>query len=264
MLQPPLDLAPSQRARLEQFGAAQSIDIHCHCLPGLDDGPRSDEDSLALCRSLVEDGLTHVVATPHQLGRYDGKNESAQIREAVETLSKRLEAEQVPLTILPGADVRVDERIIKLLTDDRVMTIADARRFLLLELPHETYIDLRLFIRALKAKGITPIITHPERHHVLAAKPHLLDPWLAEGAVIQITAGSLTGDFGPEVERAAWDFLNRSQGGLNTLIATDAHDAIRRGPRMTAAIEAITSHLSHETARRVCIENPHLVLSADE
>ena len=92
-------LTSPQRLRLEWFDAAQSVDIHCHCLPGLDDGPATMSEAVALCRALVADGVTTAVATPHQLGRYDLGNSGPEVRKAVATLRETLANECVPLSV---------------------------------------------------------------------------------------------------------------------------------------------------------------------
>src|SRR5678815_727118 len=181
----------ARRRRLERFGAAEGVDLHCHCLSGLDDGPATPDESLALCKALADDGTTTVVATPHQLGPYDRRHGAAVVRQAVAALQARLDAEGVPLKILPGADVRLDERILPLLAAGDVLTVADRGAWLLLELPHETYIDPGPLIAALAARGIRSILTHPERHDTVRRNPDMVKPWLDAGAVLQLTAGSI-------------------------------------------------------------------------
>jgi protein-tyrosine phosphatase len=252
MLQP----TDAQRRRLERFGAAECVDIHCHVLPGLDDGPRTPEESLALCRALAEDGITTVVATPHQLGRYDRQNSGPAVRLAVATLRASLAAAGVPLKLRAGADVRLDERILSLLGSGEVLTVGGGP-YLLLELPHETYIEPTPVIRMLGGRGVRVIVTHPERHEVVRAKPQLVGPWLQAGAMLQLTAGSLVGAFGSKAEAAAWRWLG---AGNASFVATDAHDVSRRPPCMTAAMEAIERRLGADVARRVCVDNPAKVL----
>ena len=256
------NLTSGQRRRLERFRTTRCIDLHCHCLPGLDDGPATLDEAISLCRALADDGITHVTATPHQLGRYDGRNEASQIRQAVGALNSDLADQSVPLSIIPGADVRLDERILDLLHADRVMTLGDAGKHLLLELPHEIYIDLRPLVLRLAEAGITAIVSHPERHVALRRHPQRVSAWLDAGAILQITAGSLVGDFGGPAAELAWHWLTGPHAA-GTLVATDAHDVDRRPPRMTAAIDAIAERLGHPVARRLCIENPALVYGED-
>src|SRR3954469_7910457 len=136
-----LSLAPSQQARLTRFNARRCVDVHCHVLAGVDDGPRNMTDAIALCRMLVEDGITDVIATPHQLGRFDGANHGPAVRAAVSTLQSHLDESAIPLCVHSGGEVRLDERIPKLLTDDKILTLADARSYLLLELPPGMVVD---------------------------------------------------------------------------------------------------------------------------
>jgi len=88
--------------------ASQYVDVHCHCLPDLDDGPSTMPEAVALCRALADDGIATVIAAPHQLGRFDGAYSTTKIRLAVADLNQTLSGQHIPLTVLPGADVRVD------------------------------------------------------------------------------------------------------------------------------------------------------------
>ncbi len=255
------NLSEAQRERLGRFGTTQCVDIHCHCLPALDDGPSTIVEAVAMCRALVADGITVVVATPHQLGRYDGHNEAADVRRAVASLNATLAAEGVPLTVLPGADVRLDERIPELLAADRILTLADGGEHLMVELPSETFIDLGPLVAKLSASGLRTIVSHPERHEILARRRLAVMPWLRAGATLQLTAASLLGEFGSAAEAAAWYWLGRHPG---TLVATDAHDTAGRGPRMSQAIDAIARRLGHLRAKRACIDNPLRMLRGRE
>ncbi len=107
----PANITHPQRARLARFGGERSVDIHCHCLPGVDDGPPTMEDAVALCRVLARDGFTDIISTPHELGRWDNSNQPLILRSVVKELQNRLDAERIPLNIYPGAEVRIDERI---------------------------------------------------------------------------------------------------------------------------------------------------------
>lgn len=251
------NLAPSQIRRLERFSTSQCVDVHCHCLPGLDDGPETYEHARLLCDALAADGITAVIATPHQMGLYERRNGADVIREASASLNQRLQSDGVALRIVPGADVRVDDQLLKLLDDDHILTLADDKRYLLLELPHDVLIDLTSLIGELSDRGISAVISHPERHAGICRHLEILFPWMERGAFLQITAGSLTGDFGPMAERIAWRLVTAN---LVSLVATDAHDHLQRLPLMTLAIEALVRRVGHAVARRICIDNPQAVL----
>jgi len=253
-------MTQAQRTLLKRFGMQRIVDVHCHCLPGLDDGPGELSASVELCRALAENGITDVIATPHQLGRYEGKNAPSLIRQGVENLNAALEWSSIPLKVHPGGDVRVHERLVELLEADAVMTAADGKHYLMLELPHEPFIDVGPMVDQLLSRGIVAVITHPERHDSLVQHPQMLMKWVQQGAAAQVTAGSLLGEFGDRAESAAWDWLGR---GVVSLVASDAHDLNRRPPRMREAIEQITRKLSHVIAQRVCGENPARLLAGE-
>jgi protein-tyrosine phosphatase len=253
--------AGDERLSGERHRQEHYVDIHCHCLPGVDDGPDTMSESLALCRGLADDGVTTVMATPHQLGRFSGRNEAKEIRERVTALNGQLGSSGIGLTIVPGGDVRVDERISQLIEADRVLTLADGGKYILLELPHEIFIDIEPLLVELSTLGTRAIISHPERHPMIVRQPSALLRWLAHSAHVQVTAASLLGDFGTAVQQAAWRFLSLGWVGF---VATDAHDLAGRRPRMRAAYHEIRARLGEETARRVCIENPQRVLEGGE
>jgi len=256
------DLAwlPAQQQRLAEFGIEQCADIHCHILPSLDDGPENMSQAVALCAALAEDGITTVVATPHQLGRYDRLNSAAVINEEIEALKAVLEAERLPLQILPGGDVRIDEQLSKLLDKGEVISLAGAGRHLLLELPHELFVDPVPTIEMLRQRGIQSIMTHPERHPYLAGKEDVLREWVRRGAVIQLTAGSLLGEFGRRAYDQSWRILQLDLAGL---VATDAHNVSRRPPRLTEALAMLTNELGALVARGLCIDNPLRVINGE-
>lgn len=237
------------------------VDVHCHCLPGLDDGPSDMEQALSLCRALTADGIVEVVATPHQLGRFDGHCDAPGVRRAVAQLNRVLHRNGIRLAVFPGADIRIDERIPQLLRADRILTLADAGRYLLVELPHEVFIDPRGLLEQLTQTRMAAVMTHPERHGFLASNPQYVDRWAEHRMCLQITAGSLLGDFGRQCEQAAWSFLHTS---LPAVVATDAHNVGDRPPRMTAAYQRLVQRLGRSAAETLCVDNPRRLLAGQE
>ena len=233
------------------------VDVHCHCLPGFDDGPGTMEQAVYLCRQLALDGVRQVIATVHQLGRYENTNSADQIRSGTGQLNQNLLDLEIPLAVAPGADVRVDERLVQMLDDDKILTLADNRSYILLELPHDTFIDISRLLDQLAQRSVRAVISHPERHPVIARNPELVRPWLEEyQAILQITAGSLAGDFGPLPEQVARYYLDRD---MITVVATDAHNLTDRRPRMSAAYSLIEDQLGPQVACRLCMDNPDRV-----
>jgi protein-tyrosine phosphatase len=255
------NLSDAEKIGYSTHGQEHYIDIHCHCLPGVDDGPATMSESLSLCRALVDEGVTTVIATPHQLGRFNNRNEAKRIRERVADLNSQLENNGIGLNVFPGGDVRIDERICQLIKADRILTLADGGKYILLELPHEVFIDIEPLLAELATLGIKAIISHPERHPVIAGQPSVLLKWLARSAYIQITCASLIGDFGVTAQKTAWHFLSL---GWVCFVATDAHDLDGRRPRMKISYHQIRTKFGKDTADRVCIENPLRVVEGRE
>ena len=246
-------LSQTQFDRLVRFDTDQSVDAHCHCLPGIDDGPRTMAEALELCRALVADGITTVVATPHQLGAYELRNDGTRVRRGVAELRAALAAEALPLNVLPGAEVRIDERIPWLLDAGDVVTVGDARSHLLLELPQNHYVDPLPLVRTLARAGVCAVITHPERLPFVVRHPTTARRWLDAGALLQVTAASLAGRFGADAEELGWALIS---AGMVAAVATDAHGARRRSPRMTQAIAMIEERQGRAAAADLCIDGP--------
>ena len=236
------------------------VDVHCHCLPDLDDGPESAEESIALCRTLAVDNVSTVVATPHQLGRFEDRTKPEVVRRTVGVLNRALVERGIELAVLPGAEVRVDERIDGFLARGEILTLADAGRHVLLELPWDTLIDIEPLLVQFAVRGVQIIIAHPERNGPLLEHPQFLGRWMAAGVALQVTAGSLTGDWGRDVEQAAWGLVAR---GGRACIATDAHDGSQPSC-MTRAFEAVAARLGRDIAHRLCVENPARVIRGEE
>jgi protein-tyrosine phosphatase len=238
---------------------AKFVDVHCHCLPNLDDGPESMEEAIALCRRLVEDNVSTVVATPHQLGCFEGRTRAQAIRRATLELNSELKERGIDLVVFPGAEVRVDERLDELLSRDEILTLADAGRHLLLELAWDVLIDIEPLLVQFACRGIQVILAHPERNVPLLRSPQMLRRWLACGVGLQITAASLAGQWGRHVKRAAWKLVTH---GERVCVATDAHDDAS-SPGMRTAFEAIAVDWGRPAAQLLCVENPARVIRGE-
>lgn len=230
-------------------------DIHCHLLPGLDDGAADWDAAMAMARLAVADGTATIVATPHQLGE-NPQCGGAQIRAQAAELQSRLRRESIALEVLPGAEVRIEPELVSKLQNGEVLTLADRRRHVLIELPHDVYFPIDRVLGELRAIGITGILAHPERNAGLRANPELIASLVRAGCLMQVTAGSLTGTFGPEVELFTRSLIQR---GLVHLVATDAHGAKARRPLLGRGFERIVHCAGQETALDLCCRNPALV-----
>ncbi len=208
------------------------IDLHCHVLPGIDDGPASLEDSVALARAAAAGGVQTIVATPHV--SWDYPNDAATIARLVATVNERLRDECVAVTIVRGAE----------LAFTRIADIPDAElaelglgggRWLLVEPPFTpSVVGLENVIAGLRARGHEVVLAHPERCPAFHRDLDSLTRMSGSGVACSITAGSLVGRFGREVRRFA---LALVEAGLVHNVASDAHDALRRPPGLAAELE---------------------------
>jgi protein-tyrosine phosphatase len=231
------------------------VDIHCHLLPGIDDGAKDWDESLAMARLAIDNGTKTIIATPHQLGSY-GQNHAMVIRQLVGDLQQRLAEADLSLRILPGADVRIEEDLVSRLKSGDVLTLGDHGRHVLLEMPHELLLPLEPILDQLARWGIVGIITHPERNVGLVRRPQALVPLVDAGCLTQITAGSLCGAFGPYCQQAAEWMLAE---GLVHFVATDGHGPHSRRPLMRRAYERVVELADEQTADELCGHNPALV-----
>jgi protein-tyrosine phosphatase len=231
------------------------VDIHCHLVPGIDDGAKNWDETLAMARLAVADGIQTIVVTPHQLGSFS-HNDGPTIRQRTEELQQFLSAEQVPLTVLPGADVRIEAGMVEGLRSGRVMSLADRRRHVLLELPHEMYMPLEHLLGELKAAAMVGILSHPERNRGILGRQRLIRPLVEAGCLMQVTADSLTGAFGSQVEQFACWLVSE---GLVHFVSTDAHGVKSRRPLMRPAFDRVAELAGHELALELCCRNPAAV-----
>ncbi|QNK48163.1 tyrosine protein phosphatase [Brevibacterium sp. PAMC23299] len=213
------------------------IDIHCHIIPGVDDGSADMEESLNMAKNAVEAGITHIFATPHHLNE-KFVNVKIDIIEGVVSLNKSLQQNNIPLTIRCGQEVRIHRDIFTSLEKEEILTLDDKGTYLLLELPSgkvPTY--TKEVIYELLLKGITPIIVHPERNKELIENPKLLFELVQEGALTQVTSGSIIGNFGKSIQSFSKKIIEHN---LAHFIATDAHNIGTRGFSLQQAYETIT------------------------
>jgi len=231
------------------------IDIHCHLLPGIDDGASDLDDALGMARIAVDQGTTTIIATPHQLGNF-GRNTGDDIRRRVSELQKWLSDAGIPLSVLPGADVRIEDGLVARLVSRDVLTLGDYGRHVLLELPHEIYLPFESLLEDLARRNIVGILSHPERNHGILRRREVLQPLVEAGCLMQVTGGSLSGMFGPASQELAEWMLNQ---GFVHFVATDAHGTSSRRPLMRRAFDRVCELADEETAIELCGLNPGLV-----
>ena len=212
------------------------IDIHCHILPDIDDGPRTMEESLEMCRIAVADGIKTIVATPHHNSPYVDSQPTAVVLQRVEELREELCRHAIPLEILPGQEIHITETIVEDILQGRSLTLNNAGKYALIEMPSDSVpFYVRQVVEELKGNGITAIIAHPERNRQVQQDPSVLEQLIDAGALGQITAGSLLGQFGSSAEKSARELLRY---GHVHVIASDGHSR-GRPPVLAEAFRAV-------------------------
>jgi protein-tyrosine phosphatase len=228
------------------------IDIHHHLLPGLDDGSKTMENSVAMAKLAVADGITHVVCTPHANGKYayDRETNEALLAE----LRLQLAQQNVPLKLGLGCDFHLSYDNIEDAKLHTARYTINGLGYLLVELPDyglprglsEVFYELQL-------AGLTPILTHPERNPTLQNDLKRLESWLRAGVLIQVTGDSVRGSMGKPAEKMAHQLLaNR----WVHFLASDAHNVTSRPPRLSEARAIVTRKYGTEYAEFLCVTNP--------
>ena len=231
------------------------IDLHSHILAGLDDGASTLEDSIALAKAFVANGISHAVCTPHiHFGRYDNNLKS--ISQAFAELKTTLHEQNIGLNICYAAEVRFDIEIMQALENNEIPFVGDwhNQKVLLLELPHGEFpIGAAKLTQWLIDQNIRPMIAHPERNKGIQAKPDKLTPLIEQGCLMQLTAASVTGDFGNRAENLALELIKQRKA---TVIATDAHHIKRRPPMLREAYKRVCKLEGEALAKQLTIEAP--------
>lgn len=232
------------------------IDLHCHILPGIDDGAPDLEVALAMARCAVDDGITVMACTPHIYpGLYENNRDS--IVAAIESFRQALASENIPLRLVEGADTHLAPDLIGQIKSGHVPTLNGSRYFLF-EPPHHLApprIEDTVF--TLLAAGYIPVITHPERLTWIEENYAVFGRMVQSGAWMQITAGSLTGRFGTRPQYWAERILDE---GLCHIIATDAHHIKRRPPLLAEARILAGKRLGNMEAEHLVLTRPQGIL----
>ncbi|HEY6943715.1 MAG TPA: CpsB/CapC family capsule biosynthesis tyrosine phosphatase [Candidatus Acidoferrum sp.] len=225
------------------------VDLHCHILPGLDDGPDNLEESLEMAEMAIADGITHVVATPHSNERYwfDFAHICALREELQERIGGRLK-------IATGCDFHLNPENLVSLRKQPQQYCINQQDYLLLEF-NEISIPPAMdrTLHEMQLSGLRLIVTHPERNAILRTRPERLREWVRRGCFAQVTGNSLTGTFGPTAQQIALQWIGE---GLIHFVASDAHNKRTRPLRLQAAYDTVAGQFGEAKARSLFLDNP--------
>jgi protein-tyrosine phosphatase len=208
------------------------IDLHCHLLPGLDDGPGSVDEALAMARAAVQAGTRTIVATPHVSARY--RNDADRIQASVQELDEQLRAHEIPLEVRPGAEIALTH-LIDLDSSELHRLSLGGSEWLLVEPPFSAaVVGIEGLLLELLGEGHRIVLAHPERSPAFQREPLMLEGLVEQGFLTSLTAGSLVGRFGGEVRRFSARLVS---AGLVHNVASDAHGTNGRGPSIAPELE---------------------------
>lgn len=231
------------------------IDLHAHLLPGIDDGAPDLATALELARAAVAGGITHMVCTPHiHPGRYDNTPDT--IRAAWRQLALALREHAIPLQVTAAAEVRFGMEIMQAVTDHTLPYLGrwQGKPVVLLEFPHgELPFGAEKLTQWLLAHNVVPMIAHPERNKTLLLHPARIKPFLQQGCLLQLTAGSIVGRFGPACQSLAHRLL---EAGVVTVLASDAHNLQHRPPVLHEGMASAAAIVGDAMARHLVEHAP--------
>lgn len=231
------------------------IDLHCHMLPGIDDGSEHMDMSLEMARMAVEDGITHTLVTPHlHEGRWD--NRKADVKAYCATLQAQLQAASIPLAVGYAAEVRIGAEMLAWVANEEIPFLGtwEGENVLLLELPHgQIPPGSEKLTGWLIKQGIRPMIAHPERNKFVLRDLEAIRPFVEQGCLLQVTAGSVAGQFGEPARERAIQLLARN---WVTILATDAHSTQWRPPNLSEGRYAASAVVGEEMSWQLVRDRP--------
>ncbi|MFZ2171868.1 MAG: CpsB/CapC family capsule biosynthesis tyrosine phosphatase [Methylococcaceae bacterium] len=239
------------------------IDLHCHLLPGIDDGPKTLQEALRMAEYAVEQGIQRSVLTPHiQPGCYD--NDIDSIQAAYQAFQTALDDHFIPLKISMAAEVRVCAELPQMISQNKIPFIGfwENKKVLLLEFPHDHIpVGADKLVAWLIARDIIPLIAHPERNQAVLRQPDKIMPFIHIGCLLQVTASSVTGLFGTASQQCALRLIEQN---LVTVLASDAHNLHKRQATLLPALTYLKPLIGERQADALVTTHPARMISAQQ
>ncbi|MCR5256216.1 MAG: protein-tyrosine-phosphatase [Acetatifactor sp.] len=204
------------------------VDVHCHILPGIDDGSKDMEETAQMLRIAYEEGIRYIIATPHyKKGRRNASPEK--VRELIDVLQEEADTNHIPITIFQGNEIFYFDEFDEAIAGDRAAVMCGGEYVLVEFSPKDQYRYIRNAVDSVMGAGYRPIVAHVERYECMTEHIEYVEDLKAVGAEIQVNAASITGETGHKIKKFTHRLL---KSGLVDYIGTDAHGADKRSPRI--------------------------------
>ena len=233
------------------------FDIHYHLLFGVDDGPRTLEDAMAMAEASIQEGVTHIVATPHSNHEFGFNPEINSEKLAV--LQDRLAGR---ITLGLGCDFHLSFENLEDIRRNPSKYTINGKQYLLVEFSDASIPAAATdILYDLQLNGLMPIVTHPERNPILVHNPRRMAEWIRGGCLVQVTAASLNGRFGRRAKAMSYDLIQKNWVHF---ISSDAHSLEGRPPAMAEGYQALANDFGKDTAERLCVRNPRAAFYGEQ
>ncbi len=234
------------------------VDIHCHVLPGVDDGAADVEQSQRMLRMAAQEGVCDIIVTPHYKAGRGRRNATCErVRTLVQEMQDWLDSESIPIHLYTGNEILYNYEIDNLLESHEVCTLADSFYVLVEFSPSDEYAYIKSGVQKILMAGYVPVVAHIERYDVLRKHMEYVEELVDMGAYLQVNAASITGKSGWLVKRCVLKWIRQE---LIYAVGTDAHDDQKRVPQLTGAYEIVEKHCGRDTAEELFYRNPKRIL----
>lgn len=234
------------------------IDLHAHLVPGVDDGPSTEKDSLEMIRMAEANGIEYIVATPHIFNKLNIIKDLEMILQMQEEFLEKIRLFSLKIQVLSGAEIFFTSNLREIFNQYKNLLTINRSCYFILEFPFDfIFPKIEDFIFKIQMDGWIPIIAHPERNQVIQRNPRMLFEMVQKGALSQVNAGSISGAFGPEAQATAFKLIHYN---LVQVIASDAHSIRHRPPLLTSVYDHL-KELDIEKADLLFKKNPLAILN---
>lgn len=234
------------------------VDIHCHILPGFDDGAANLREALEMARMAAASGVREIVATPHFRGEEQSLDSLGTLYEKFRRLEAALVREKLPLRLHPGAEILCVPETLDLAAKKKLPTLGRTN-YVLCEFYFDApFVHMDMVLEGIRESGYRPVLAHPERYGAVQRDPGRLEKWFRQGCIIQLNKGSILGAFGSRAQNTARWLLDR---GLVHLIASDAHAPDHRTPDMSLLRQYLHDRYPEDYIRLLLQRNPRRLIA---